>query len=142
MKITSFIFIVLICCSCSSETAWRKARVQYFLTKNEREDWTAILTGIRTGGAQEQDKVRSLIGSTVILDGCCYPRRDGVDSDLVTDDGIVIDVDIVPNRNVRPPGPHGSWCAEVRGTFQSVDFEKRVIHIEAKPQDYHVTAVY
>ena len=142
MKIRPFIFILLICCSCSTETAWRKAQFQYFVTKSERDMSALILTGIRAGSSQERDNLRAHIGDTIILDGCCYPRRDGIDADLVTDDGIVIDVDLVPPRSVRPPGPHGTWCAEVRGIFQSVDFEKRVIHITAKPKDYHVMVVY
>jgi hypothetical protein len=142
MKIATFIFILLICCSCSTETAWQKARFQYFVTKGERDLWPLILTGIRAGNSQERDKVRSFIGEMVILEGCASLHRDGVTSDLRTDDGIQIDVDLVPNHDVHPPGPHGTWCAEVKGIFQSVDFEKRVIHITAKPKDYHVMVVY
>jgi hypothetical protein len=142
MKISSFIFILLICCSCSTETAWRKARFQYFATKSERDMWTLILAGICAGTPQERDKVRSFVGNTIILEGCAWNHRDGITSDLRTDDGIQIDIDLVPNHNVYPPGPHGTWCAEVRGIFQGVDFEKRVIHITAKPKDYHVMAVY
>lgn len=142
MKRATFIFILLICCSCSTETAWRKARFQYFVTKSERDLWPLILTGIRAGNSQERDKVQSFIGETVILEGCASLHRVGITSDLRTDDDIQIDIDLVPNRNVNPPGPHGSWCAEVRGIFRGVDFEKREIYITAKPQDYHVLTVY
>jgi len=34
------------------------------------------------------------------------------------------------------------WVAEVMGTLESVDFEKRVIRIATPPKDFKIVATY
>ena len=63
--------------------------------------WSTILAAIRSGNSRERERVRSLIGDTIILEGCASLHRHGIASDLQTDDGIQIDIDLVPNRDVR-----------------------------------------
>ena len=74
--------------------------------------------------------LRVLIFKTVSED-----LRHGIRADLETSNGICILVDIVPFQAVGP-GPCVEWVVEVKGKPESVDFDKRIIRIEAKPKDW------
>jgi len=53
---------------------------------------------------------------------------------LMVSDNVILDVEIQPQKEVWPHA--GGWSAEVFGILKSVDFEKRVIYIRAKPEDW------
>lgn len=157
MKWSPLILILLALCSCATRSEWLKLCQSYRTTYHEqppRYFWRgpaatngqAVLHGIRSGDAQSQARVRALIGSSVVfIADCDAPtkgRRGGVFSDLQTRDGIEIEVDIIPFQDVRPKEPCGMWVAEVMGTLESVDFEKRVIRIATPPKDFKIVATY
>jgi len=108
----------------------------------------AVLLAIRSPSPESRAKVRALIGSTVVFVGDAYEPRKGILSDLETHretdsqpHDITIEVDIVPFQDVHPTRC-GTWDAEVRGTLESVNFEKRIIRITAKPKDWIIIATY
>ncbi|HEY3931336.1 MAG TPA: hypothetical protein VGM58_03095 [Verrucomicrobiae bacterium] len=163
MRISTYILFLslLVICSCSTHQAYLKASKNYIDTYHDnppRYFWKGnaaingqtVLLGIRSGDEQSRTNVQRLIGSTVVFVGDSDESRKGVFSDLQThrvddlqphDKDIKIEVDIIPFRDVHP-GMCGSWVAEVRGTLESVDFEKRIIRITAKPEDWKVRATY
>jgi hypothetical protein len=108
----------------------------------------AVVLAIRSPSPESRAKVRALIGSAVVFVGDSYGSREGILSDLETHresdsqpHDITIEVDIVPFQDVHPK-MCGSWIAEIRGTLESVDFEKRIIRITAKPKDWKIRATY
>jgi hypothetical protein len=169
MRFVLFILLPLVFSSCSSAThrprsqaeidEYRKQYAHYyeayhitpplfFWNDAGATNGLAVVLAIRSPSPESRAKVRALVGSTVVLVGDCYQRRKGVLSDLETHretefqpHDITIEVDIVPFQDVHPRDC-GSWMAEVRGTLESVDFEKRIIRITAKPKDWKILAKY
>jgi hypothetical protein len=150
MKLSVLILLLVGLCSCSTRSAWLKFARSYETTHSgppPRYFWRGaglangqiVLDGIHSGDAESRAKVRALIGSSVVFvgEGTRGLRRD-LWSDLVTSDGTEIMVDIVPFQDVHP-GPCGEWGVEVKGKLESVDFEKRMIRIEAKPENWKDT---
>lgn len=165
MRIAPLILLMLTLSSCSNvphlprskteRKEWLAARQHYSQTYHNDQapiyfwrgsaatNGQAVLSEVRRVTQQSRARVRALLGSTVVfVADCDEPRRDGLFSDLQTRDGIEIEVDIIPFQDVRPHEPCGMWVAEVRGTLESVDVEKRVIRIAAPPQDYMVRERY
>jgi hypothetical protein len=141
------VFLLLGLCSCSTNTAWHKFAHNYQASHPDQPipyyfwrgpglvNGQIVLDGIRSSDAESRTKVGALIGSPVVFIGEGNHLRKDIWSDIVTDDHIEILVDIVPFQAVRP-GPCAQWGVEVKGKLESVDFEKRVIRVEAKPEDW------
>ena len=93
-----------------------------------------VLSAVRSGDAQGRTNIQALLGSQVVFVGSIAPP--GGSANLMVWSNIVLEVEIRPARDVRPHAV--VWSAEVLGILKSVDFEKRVIHIRAKPEDWRV----
>ena len=72
----------------------------------------------------------------------------GADADLILDNGfsgangpkVVLHIKMEPNRDVRP---HATmWTAEVLGTVTAIDFDKHVISLTARPDDWRPTETW
>lgn len=82
--------------------------------------------------AGDSGRVQAFIGSEVVFIG--YAPWSGGGTNITVESNIVLNVELQPSANVTS---HGSGNpAEVLGTLKSVDFQKRVIYIRAKPKDY------
>jgi hypothetical protein len=97
-----------------------------------------VLAAVRSADAPSKASIQALIGSQVVFYG--YPPNwrvyTGSRADLMVSSNIFLDVEIRPWRDVGPGAVN--WDAKVLGTLKSVDFETRVIHIRAKPEDWRV----
>ena len=97
-----------------------------------------VLAAVRSADAQSKMSVRALIGSQVVFYG--YPPDgrvyEGTIADLMISSNVVLEVEIRPFRDVSPHAI--AWDAKVLGTLKSIDFEKRVIRIRARPEDWRV----
>jgi hypothetical protein len=110
----------------------------FFTNKTAIANGSTILAAVRSGDTQSKASVQVLIGSQVVFVGGAAPP--GGNANLMVASNVVLEVDIRPSRDVRPHSV--AWSAEVLGTLKSVDFEKRVIHIRAKPEDWRVRDTY
>lgn len=91
-----------------------------------------IFRAIQAGGAKGKADVQALIGSPVAFIG--EARYIGGGTNIMVRSNIVLNVELQPSRFV---GVHGAFSeVEVMGKLKRVDFEKRVIYILAKPEDY------
>ena len=145
----ALILLVLSLCSCSTRSAWLKFARNYEATHSgpaPRYFWRGpglangqtVLDGIHSNDAESRARVRALIGSSVVFIGEGADLRKGIRADLETGRGIQVLVDTVPFEAVHP-GPCGEYGIEVMGKLESVDFDTRIIRIEAKPKDWKVT---
>lgn len=152
MKLSPFILLLFVLCSCSARNERLKFCRDYTQSFHDTPPYffwqgpaaangQAVLRKIRSGDAQSLTSARALIGSPVVFIAEGAELRHGIFSDLQTRDGIRIEVDIVPFRDVHPTNC-GSWTAEVKGTLESVDFEKRLIRISTKPENWKVAVQY
>jgi len=100
----------------------------------------AVLSAMVDGKAQVETNVQALVGSLVAFAG-----NGGMDvganltvttstTDVPIHSDVFIDVEIKPSGDVRP-GANG-WRAIVMGTLKSVDYKKRIIYIQAKPENW------
>jgi hypothetical protein len=102
---------------------------------NGRTVWLAVLSG----DAQSQTNIQKLVGSQVGFAGYAYALQFG-NANLWVNSNIVVEVEIRPPQDVNRNVYHARQIsAEVLGILKSVDFEKRVIHIQAKPEDWKIT---
>jgi len=106
----------------------------FFTNQTAVANARAVLSAVRVGDSQSKTNVQALIGSQVVFAGGAAPP--GGSANLMVSSNVVLEVEISPSRGVRPRAI--SWDAEVLGTLKSVDFEKRVIKIRAKPEDWRV----
>jgi hypothetical protein len=106
----------------------------YFTDKTVIANGSNVLSAVYSSDKQSRARVQALIGSQVAFYGGTAPP--GANANLIVGTNIVLDVEIRPFRDVRPHSV--CWGADVMGTLKSVDFEKRVIHIRAKPEDWRV----
>jgi hypothetical protein len=74
------------------------------------------------------------IGREVVFVGGCAPP--GGNADLMVADGVRLAVVIKPAQDVRPQSV--TWEACVLGIVRHIDREKKVITIEARPEDWRV----
>ena len=87
--------------------------------------------------AGDSSRVQALVGSQVAFRG--YGSGGSMTNhpaNLMISSNIILDVEIVPARNMIRPCC--VWWADVLGTLKSVDFEKRVIYIQARLEDWHL----
>lgn len=110
----------------------------FFTNKTAIANGSTILAAVRSGDTQSKVSVQALIGSQIVFVGGAAPP--GGNANLMVASNVVLEIEIRPARDVRPHSV--AWSAEVLGTLQSVDFEKRVIHIRAKPEDWRVRDTY
>ena len=110
----------------------------FFTNKTAIANGSIVLAAVRSGDTQSKASVQALIGSQVVFVGGAAPP--GGNANLMVASNVVLEVEIRPARDVRPHSV--AWSAEVLGTLKSVDFEKRVIHIRAKPEDWRVRDTY
>jgi hypothetical protein len=99
----------------------------------------AVLAAVISGDTQSKTNVQALIGSQVVFEGTGSASpgtmSPGTNANLMVWSNVVLQVDIRPPRD---DGSHGAfaWSVKVLGRLKGVDFQKRVIHIEAKPEDW------
>jgi hypothetical protein len=92
--------------------------------------WLAVLSG----DAQSKTNVQKLVGSQVGFAG--YALQFG-SANLWVNSNIVVEVEIRPPQDVYRNVSHARQISvEVLGILKSVDFEKRVIYIQAKPEGW------
>jgi len=97
---------------------------------NGRTVWLAALSG----DVQSETNIQKLVGSQVGFAG--YALQFGRAS-LMVNSNIVVEVEIRPPQDVYRNVSHARQIfIEVVGALQRVDFEKRVIYIQAKPEDW------
>jgi len=110
----------------------------FFTNTTAIANGSTVLAAVRSGDTQSKASVQALIGSQVVFVGGAAPP--GGTANLIVASNVVLEVEIRPVQDVRPHS--ATWSAEVLGTLNSVDFEKRVIHIRAKPEDWRVRDTY
>ena len=89
----------------------------------------AVLAGLKSGDAQSKKVIQGLVGSRVLFDG--LESGNG----LKLGENIFLEVEgSSPPREGRPHARN--WADEIVGVLKSVDFEKRVIHIKARPEGW------
>ena len=110
----------------------------YFTNQTAISNGSTVLSAVRSRDTQSKASIQALIGSQVVFVGGAAPP--GGNANLIVASNVVLEVEIRPLRDVRPRAV--AWSAEVLGTLKSVDFEKRVIHIRARPEDWRVRDTY
>jgi hypothetical protein len=80
----------------------------------------------------------SFVGMEVAYRGLGAPP--GRNANLVTVNGILLVVKIVPGRDVRPQAT--MWEACVRGIVKHIDYEKQTISIESRPENWRTTRTW
>jgi len=93
---------------------------------------SAVVAAMRAVDEQSKAHVQSLIGARVLFQGISYVLPNGTNADLNLGSGILLNVELNPERDVRPGGR--MWRAEVVGTLEGVDFQKRIIRIKTRPE--------
>jgi hypothetical protein len=138
MRFTSFcIFIVTwLLAVCDFAFADDTPKPYFFTNQVAVSNGQAVVSAVCSGGSQTN--ILALIGSPVVFIGGEAPP--GGDANLTVWSNVVVEVEIRPARDVQPHSVY--WEAEVLGTLKSVDFQKRVIHIWAKPDDWKARRLY
>ena len=91
---------------------------------------------VLSSDAQSKTNIQRLVGSQVGFAG--YAPQFGW-ANLQLNSNIVVEVEIRPPQDVyRNVGHARQMFAEVLGILKSVDFEKQVIRIQAKPEDWRI----
>jgi hypothetical protein len=100
---------------------------------NGRTVWLAVLSS----DAQSKTNIQKLVGSQVGFAG--YALQFG-SANLWINSNVVVEVEIRPAQDVYRNVSHARQIfGEVLGILKGVDFEKRVIRIQAKPEDWRIT---
>jgi len=129
-----FWFIFAVTLLCFSAAAQDFLSPIYFTNHSAISNGRSVLTAMISEDAQRKTNVQALIGSQVVFVGGTAPP--GGSANLMVWTNVLLEVQIRPARDVRPHSV--VWTSEVLGTLESVDFQKRVIHIQAKPEDWIV----
>jgi hypothetical protein len=85
--------------------------------------------------ADEAISVESLTGRRVTFHGCSVPPCSS--ANLVTEEGITIDVELVPRIDPRPTAI--LWTARVTGIIKAIDVRKRIVFLRVKKGDWVLT---
>jgi hypothetical protein len=91
------------------------------------------------GKAQDRTNAQALVGSLVAFAGNGHVDMGanltvtGYTTDVPIREDVLVDVELNPPRKLPPAN---GWRAVVMGTLKSVDFKKRVIYIQAKPENW------
>ena len=92
-----------------------------------------VFSALNSGDTRSKATVQALIGSQVAFSGY-GPRDANYIDNLIISSNIVLDVELQSPRDMRLKV--NGWTAEVSGTLKTVDFEKRIIYIKAKPENW------
>jgi len=95
----------------------------------------AILNGIEVLSAIKGKKSSAkMIGKYAAFYGGTAPP--GKNANLILSDGTILDIKVLPYRDVRPQAVVWSVC--VLGRLDRIDFEKRIIYMTVKPANWRV----
>jgi hypothetical protein len=136
MRVTGYQFIVI--AMLFTTTARAQPRAPTFFTNqtaiaNGDKVWSAVVSGDN----QAKTNIQALVGSQVVFVG--EAQRVG-SANLVVGSNVVVEVELKPWRDVYRNEPHARVnYSEVSGTLKNVDFDKRVITIKAKPNEWKNT---
>jgi hypothetical protein len=138
MRFARFHILVVTLLLAASDVAFADdAPKPYFFTNQIAvSNGQAVVSAVCSGSSQTN--TQALTGSPVVFIGGAAPP--GGNANLTVWSNVVVEVEIRPARDVRPHSVY--WEAEVLGTLKSVDFQKRVIHIWAKPDDWRARRLY
>lgn len=98
-----------------------------------------VLSAMVDGKAQDRTNAQALVGSLVAFAGNGHVDMGanltvtGYTTDVPIREDVLVDVELNPSRKLPPAN---GWRAVVMGTLKSVDFKKRVIYIQAKPENW------
>jgi hypothetical protein len=122
--------------------AERSFKTHAFTNETVVANSRTVLLAVYSGGSHNRANVQALIGSQVAYCGyAALPAQaGGHPASLMLSSNVVLNVDIQPPKDVRPLA--ATWCAEVMGTLERVDFQKRIIYIQAKPEDWICVLTY
>lgn len=93
-----------------------------------------VLRAINLGNAQDKIQAQALAGTRVLFTGSSWEAPRGTKADLNLGNGILLKVELTTERNVRPHG--AMWRAEVVGVLKDVDFEKRIVTVRTRPEEW------
>jgi len=93
----------------------------------------AVLDLIQKHTPEAERSLQQYIGRMVAFHGGAAPT--GGNADLVVGTNVLLKVEIVPYKDVRPLATY--WDAFVLGKIKGFDYTNRVIRIEARPEDWH-----
>jgi len=95
---------------------------------------STVLAALKAADEPGKVRVGSLIGSRVLFQGNNWTAPRGTNADLNLGGGVLLCVELDPQHDVRPHG--GLWRAEVVGVLSSVDWEKHVVYIKSRPEEW------
>ena len=112
----------------------------HFTNETAVANGSTVLSAVLSGDPLSKTNVQALVGSPVVFVG--FAAQIGT-ANLLVKSNILVEIELKPWRDVYENEPHARQnYAEVLGILKSVDFEKRVIHIQAKPADWMQTVSY
>ncbi|HEV2318732.1 MAG TPA: hypothetical protein VGV18_03215 [Verrucomicrobiae bacterium] len=122
--------------------AERSLKTWVFTNETVVANSRTVLLSVHSGSSHSRAEVQTLIGSQVAYCGyaALAAQAGGHPASLMLSSNVVLNVDIQPLKDVRPQA--ATWCAEVMGTLKRVDFQKRIIYIQAKPEDWRLMLAY
>lgn len=141
MRITFISLLIATVLALAETTAQAEDHRKPICFTNELAAFTngsTVLTAITTSNYLAKARIESLIGSRVLFDGD-NSKVPSTNADLNLGKGVILRVELNPQRDILPKGP--MWRAEVVGILRSVDFERRVIHITARPEEWQAFIV-
>jgi hypothetical protein len=101
----------------------------YFTNATAIANGQIVISALHAG---DSGRVQALVGSGVGFQGDAPWSGGG--TNIIIESNIVLNVELQPSANVRTTS--ASNQAWVSGILKSIDFQKRVIYIRAKPKDY------
>jgi len=140
MRFVRFQLIVIAVFFITTAHAQDGGRPIYFTNQTAVANGNTVLSAVLSGDSQSKTNVQALVGAQVIFVGLAVKEGTG---NLLVKSNIFVEVELKPWRDVYENEPFARQnYAEVLGTLASVDFEKRVVHIQAKPKDWLRTVSY
>jgi hypothetical protein len=143
MRSLTFQIIVAMALLVSAAHARADWRTLLFTNATVITNSRVVLSALSSGDAKSKSAVQALIGSQVAFSGYGPVEIEGRTkhiNNLMVSTNILLDVEVQPplNWSSWDPRQHvNGWDSEVLGTLKSVDFDKRIIYIKAKPENYH-----
>jgi len=127
------VFVAITTQSAPAADNW--PRIRQFTNETAIANGHLVISAVRSGDDKSKASIQALIGSQIVIAG---GGQVGQGANLTVSSNIVVDIEILPMRGVIPQA--AGWTAEVLGTLKRVDFKKRVIYMQAKPEDWRVDA--
>ncbi|HEV2329747.1 MAG TPA: hypothetical protein VGY56_13275 [Verrucomicrobiae bacterium] len=122
--------------------AGRNLATYFFTNETVVANSRTVLLAVYSGSGHSRAEVQTLIGSQVAYGGyaALAAEAGGHPASLMLSGNVVLNVDIQPPKDVRPQA--ATWYAQVMGTLKRVDFQKRIIYIQAKPENWRLMLTY